>query len=249
MTSIEREPLGEGAASSAATADTLALSRLLAGRFSCRAYLPESVPRPVIEEMLRLAQMSASWCNSQPWQVVVTEGSATERFRDVLFERASADFAEGGPSLLEPDFPFPAAYRGVYKERQREVGWQLYGSVGVGYGDRVASAKQALENFRLFGAPHMLVVTSERDLGVYGAIDCGLYIGNLLLAAQSLGLGMIPQAALATYATLMHEFFDIPDDRMVVLGASFGYPDLDHPANGFRSLRAPIEQAVTFVSE
>lgn len=249
MTSIERKPLDEGAASPAATADTLALSRLLAGRFSCRAYLPRPVPRPVTEDMLRLAQMSASWCNSQPWQVIVTEGKATERFREALFEKASADFAQGGISFGEPDFPFPAAYRGVYKERQREVGWQLYGSVGVGYGDREASAKQALENFRLFGAPHMLLVTSERDLGVYGAIDCGLYVGSLLLAAQSLGLGMIPQAALATYAGLMHEFFDIPDNRMVVVGASFGYPDLNHPANGFRSLRAPIEQAATFLSE
>ena len=56
---------------------------------------------------------------------------------------------------------------------------------------------QALENFRLFGAPHVLIVTSERDLGVYGAVDCGLYGGSLLLAAQSLGIATIAQAALA----------------------------------------------------
>ena len=225
------------------------LSQLLADRYSCRAYRPEPVPRAVLEEMFAVAQMSASWCNSQPWQVIVTSENGTERFRKVLFERATQDaMTQGGPAM-EPDYPFPSAYRGVYKERQREVGWQLYESVGIAYGDRVASGKQALENFRFFGAPHALIVTSERDLGVYGAIDCGLYLGTLLLAAQSLGLGMIPQAALAVYGHLMHQHFNIPENRAVVFGASLGYPDTAHPANSFRSRRASVNEAVQWVDE
>jgi nitroreductase len=119
----------------------------------------------------------------------------------------------------------------------------------VTYGDRAASGKQAMENFRLFGAPHMLLITSERDLGTYGAIDCGLYMGSVLLAAQSLGIGMIPQAALATYAPLMHDHFGIPDSRMVVVGASFGYADDCHPANAFRSRRAALEDVVQWVTD
>lgn len=228
--------------------ESVILSKLLAERYSCRSYRPDPVPRPVIERMLAIAQMSASWCNSQPWQVIVTEGEGTERFRTALFDRAMADAAKHGGPAMEPDFPFPEAYRGIYKDRQREVGWQLYESVGIGYGDRAASGKQALENFRLFGAPHALIVTSPRDLGTYGAIDSGLYVGSVLLAAQSLGLGMIPQAALATYAPLMHDHFGIADDRMIVLGASFGYADEAHPANSFRSRRAGVADAVEWVT-
>lgn len=248
MTSIERRPLG-GEAGEALSEEAAVLSKLLAERYSCRAYRPDPAPRAVIEQMLQIAQMAPSWCNSQPWRVAVTEGAATERFRQALYARAADDLSKGEPSQDEADFAFPAAYNGIYKERRREVGWQLYESVGVGYGDRVASAKQTLENFRLFGAPHMLLVTTERDLGVYGAIDCGVYIGALVLAAQSLGLGMIPQAALAMYAKLMREFFDIPDSRMIVLGASFGYPDPAHPANAFRSRRAPLGESVDFLTE
>lgn len=229
--------------------DSVILSKLLASRYSCRGYRPDPVPRPVIERMLEIAQMSASWCNSQPWQVIITEGEGTERFRKALFDRAVADAQAQGVPIMEPDFDFPAAYRGIYKDRQREVGWQLYDSVGVQFGDRVASGKQALENFRLFGAPHALIVTSERDLGTYGAIDCGLYVGSVLLAAESLGLGMIPQAALATYAPLMHAHFGIPESRMIVLGASFGFADDGHPANSFRSRRATLNDAVEWVSE
>jgi nitroreductase len=226
------------------------LASLLAGRFSCRGYRSDAVPRDVIARMLDLAQLSASWCNSQPWQVIVTEAEGTERFREVLFSHAEADQMNNVTNQrFEPDFALPAAYRGIYKERQREVGWQLYGSVGVAYGDRVASSVQALKNFRLFDAPHALVVTSERDLGVYGAIDCGLYVQALLLAAESLGLGMIPQAALASYAPLIREHFAIPENRVIVLGCSFGYPDLNHPANNFRSRRAELDQIVQWVTE
>jgi nitroreductase len=245
----ERRPLECGEKGPALPADAVALSRLLAGRYSCRGYRRDPVPKDIVEQMLAIAQMSASWCNSQPWQVIVTQGEGTEKFRKALFARALADATAAGGPRMEPDFAFPEIYRGVYKERQREVGWQLYESVGVAHGDRVGSGKQALENFRLFGAPHALIVTSPRDLGVYGAIDCGLYVGSLLLAAQSLGLGMIPQAALATYAPLMHAHFDIPPDRMIVVGASFGYADDAHPANSFRSRRAVLADAVTWVEE
>jgi nitroreductase len=250
MSQVERDAYRTGGDEMPWPEESEVLCRLLAERFSCRGYKPDPVPRPVIERMLSIAQLSASWCNSQPWQVIVTEGEGTERFRKALFDHATADHAaHGGIPDMEPDFPFPAAYRGVYKERQREVGWQLYESVGVAFGDRAASGKQALENFRLFGAPHMLLVTSERDLGVYGAIDSGLYMGSVLLAAQSLGLGMIPQAALATYAPLMREYFGLPENRMIVVGASFGYALDDHPANSFRSRRADLGDVVQWVTE
>lgn len=229
--------------------DSLVLARLFAERHSCRGYLPRPVPRATIEHMLSIAQRSASWCNSQPWQTIVTTGRGTDRFRDALFAQAQADMLATGAPALHPDLPFPTAYRGIYKDRQREVGWQLYESVGVKHGDREGSGKQSLENFRLFDAPHALIITSERDLGTYGAIDCGLYVGSLLLAAQSLGLGMIPQAALAAYAPLIRQHFGIADNRIVVLGASFGYADKRHPANSFRTNRETIATAVTWVEQ
>lgn len=250
MESVSRELLERESRAGGWPEASNVLGGLLESRYSCRGYKTESVPHEVIERMLTLAQLTASWCNSQPWQTIITEGEGTERFRAALFDHAVADHASnGGIPRTEPDFDFPATYKGIYKDRQREVGWQLYESVGVTYGDRAASGKQALENFRFFGAPHVLVVTSERDLGTYGAIDCGLYMGSLLLAAESLGLGMIPQAALATYAPLMREYFKVPDHRMIVFGASFGYPQEDHPANGFRSKRSALSDVVEWVTD
>ena len=224
------------------TRATEVLAGLMASRYSCRAFRAEPVPAAVIERMLTLAQLSPSWCNSQPWQVIVTEGAGTERFRDALMAYVGNT---GEPAA--PDIPYPSGYFGVYKERRRECGWQLYDAVGVPHGDREASGKQALENFRLFGAPHVMIVTSERELGPYGAVDCGLYVGSVMLAAESLGVATIAQAALARCSPFLHAYFAIPESRTVVCGISFGYADEAHPANGFRTRRAGLDEVVQWV--
>jgi nitroreductase len=228
---------------SADTAPIDVLENLLAQRFSCRAFRPDPVPRAVIERLLNAAQKTASWCNSQPWQLVITSGAATRKFRDALYPVA----ASGAP--LNGDFPFPREYRGVYLERRRESGFQLYNTLGIARGDKAAYARQALENFNFFGAPHVAIVTSDEALGVYGAVDCGGYVNNFMLAAQALGLASVPQAALAFHSQVVREHFGLSCDRRVVCGISFGFADRDHKVNSYRTSRASIADAVRFVDE
>jgi nitroreductase len=219
------------------------LEDLLGERFSCRAYKPDQVPRAIIDRVLIAAQRTASWCNSQPWQVVIASGKAKEKFREAIYAEASSGAPQDG------DFEFPREYRGVYLERRRESGFQLYNTLGIVRGDRVAYAKQALENYNFFGAPHVAIIHTDEALGIYGAIDCGAYVGNFMLAAQALGLGTIPQAALARHSGMIRRHFALGDDRRVVCGISFGFPDRDHRINGYRTSRASIPDTVTFVGE
>jgi nitroreductase len=146
-----------------------------------------------------------------------------------------------------PDIEFPERYEGVAQARRRECAWQLYECVGVQGGDREGSARQTAKNFELFGAPHLAIVTSEGALGTYGAVDCGVYVAHFLLAAQSLGIATIPQAAIASCAPYLRARFALPDDQQVLCGISFGYEDAHHPANAFRTTRAPLEEMVTWV--
>jgi nitroreductase len=226
---------------SADTAPIDVLENMLAQRYSCRAFKPDPVPRAVIERLLNAAQKTASWCNSQPWQLVITSGAATRKFRDTLYPVA----AGGAP--LNGDFPFPREYRGVYLERRRESGFQLYNTLGIARGDKHAYQKQALENFNFFGAPHVAIITSDEALGVYCAVDCGGYVNNFMLAAQALGLATVPQAALAFHSAVVREHFGLGDERRVVCGISFGFPDRDHKVNSYRTSRVSIADAVTFI--
>ncbi len=216
---------------------------LLRQRHSCRAFLPKPVPRDTIERVLSVAQRTASWCNSQPWQVIVTSGAETDRFREAIYAVASSDAPDDG------DFPFPREYRGIYLERRRESGFQLYNTLGIARGDRAAYRRQSLENFKLFGAPHVAIITTDEALGVYGAIDCGGYVNNFMLAAQALGLATVPQAALAFQSGTIRRHFQLGNDRRVVCGISFGYEDRAHPANSYRTSRADVAEAATFVGE
>jgi len=51
-----------------------AFAHLVQGRHSCRKFTGRQVARKTIEDILRIAQHTASWCNSQPWQIIVTQG-------------------------------------------------------------------------------------------------------------------------------------------------------------------------------
>lgn len=229
-------------ASESHTPEADTLLHLLQRRFSCRGFLAQPVPQATVEAMFGMAQRAPSGCNSQPWHTIVTSGAATERFRTALSARA-----ERGRD--EPDLPFPVEYRGAHRQRRRAAAWALYESVGVALGDRAGSAQQMQRNFSFFGAPHVAIITTDAALGAYGIVDTGIYLGMLLLAAQSLGIAAVPQGAIGEHSAFIRGYFEIPPDRLVVCGVSFGYADPDHPANGFRTDRASLAEAVRFEAE
>lgn len=218
--------------------DAEAFDRLMGARHSCRAFLAEPIPRETIAAILTTAQKTASWNNTQPWQVVIASGAAVERFRALMLSLAS------GGAEPSSDFPFPREYRGALLERRRACGFQLYDAVGVQRGDKAAYARQSLRNFALFDAPHVAIITTDEALGAYGALDCGAYVSNFMTAATARGVATIAQAALAVHAGAIRAHFGIPDDQRVVCGISFGRADTAAPVNGYRTVRAGLGEAV-----
>lgn len=213
------------------------LAGLLRARFSCRGFQPDPVPREVIEAALADAQHVASWNNVQPWQVIALSPPETADF-------AAALYAHAAEAAHDSDIPFPARYEGVYRERRRTCGWQLYDAVGVRKGDREASARQTRENFRLFGAPNYLLITTPKDLGAYGVLDCGAYVTAVMLALQARGVATIAMAAIASFSPFVRARFGIEDDRDLLCGIALGHADPDHPANSYRTGRAGLDEAV-----
>jgi nitroreductase len=217
------------------------LEDLLERRHSCRGFRPEPVPRELIQRILDTARRTASWCNAQPWQVHIVSGPRLDALRADMMARAKA----GAPPT--PELDWPKEYRGIYQARRRECGWDLYRAVGVAKGDREGSARQSQENFRGFGAPHLAIVTSEALLGTHGVMDVGAWVSNFMLAATALGVASIAQAAIASWPDVLRKHVDIADDRRIVCGISFGFEDTLHPANSFRTTRAPLEEVAFWV--
>ena len=183
--------------------------------------------------------------------MLIASGAAKEKFRKAIYAEAASGAKD------DHDFTPPREYLGVYLDRRRESGFQLYNTLGIARGDKMAYAKQALENYNFFGAPHVAIIHTDEPLGIYGAVDCGAYVGNFMLAAQALGLGTIPQAALARHSGLIRRHFNLADDRKVVCGISFGFADnaaqgqqLPHLAGErgrYRDVRGQYTSRIAFV--
>ena len=220
--------------------DAAVIDRLARERHSCRAFKDELVPQETILRILGTAQRSVSDCNIQPWRVTIVSGQALDRLRTEMYELASRDAAPVS------DIPPIERYQGAYLDRRRECGWSLYNAVGIERGDRVKSRQQAMENFRFFGAPHVAIITTHASLGPRGILDCGGYITLFMLAAHSLGVASVPQAAIAHRADVLRKHLQLPPEDHIVCGISFGIADETHAANSFRTSRVPVSEVVTF---
>lgn len=215
-----------------------ALEATLSTRFSCRGFLPQPVDDERLRRLFTMAQRTASWCNSQAWQV--------ELIGDATVAGLSKRLLAHVPVAAEnPDIAGPERYEGVYQDRRRACGFELYNALGIARDDQTGRLMQMLENFRFFGAPHVAIITSPKALGTYGVMDCGGYVATLLTAAEALGLNAIAQAAIAMYADVVRDELDIPENRSIVCAVSLGYADPDHPANAFRTEREAVDVAVT----
>ncbi len=215
------------------------LSRILKSRYSCRAFQSQNVDDADIEEIVLAASRVPTWCNAQPWQVIVTKGASTKAFSDALVHAA-----ETGD--MDPDFEWPLQYSGAYQDRRRVCGYQLYEALGIERDDYERRGEQMMENFRFFDAPHVAIVTTEVELGPYGAMDTGGFIALFTLAARAKGIATVAQASVTGYAPTIRKHFDIPENRLIQTAISFGYEDTAHPANSFRTDRANIADVLTF---
>ena len=210
-----------------------ALTRLMQARYSCRAFRPDPVPDRVIEAITATARHTASWNNTQPWQILVTRGTETDRFRAALIEAAET----GTPA---PDLPWPEGYPDELGQRRRACGYALYAAAGISREDREARARQSMRNFELFDAPHVAILHIPRVLGAYGALDAGGFLTAFMLGATAQGVDTIAQAAVAAYPDLIRAHFGLAQDRMILCAISFGYGDRDHPVNNYRTEREDL---------
>lgn len=220
---------------------TLSFADAVRARRSIRAFLPAPVPSGVMEAVLEDARHAPSNCNTQPWNVHIVSGEARDRLSRVLHEAYDAQ-------NLTPDFSWSdAGFSGRYEERRRAQGKVYYTSLGVVRDNSEARHLATAQNFSFFNAPHVaLLFAPEVGDGVRVAGDIGMYGQTFLLALAARGLGGVPQTVLGLFAETIRDSLGISSDLKLLFGISFGYPDLEAPANATRMGRDPLSQSVTF---
>jgi nitroreductase len=221
-------------------AELQALVQRWSERTSTRGFRPDPIARDTLVEMFAAAQRAPSWCNIQPWHVVVTEPPVTGELAAKLVETAKTGFPHS-------EIPFPVEYPTPYKERRIACGAALYTSMGIAREDKAGRYDAWLRNYGFFDAPHVAIVSCDRRLGPYLYIDVGVWLGYLLTAATTLGIEHCAMASVAAYPEALRERLPIPETNIILFGIALGHADPSVPANKTRTTREPVETNVTFV--
>jgi len=213
---------------------------LLRKRVSVRAFLDRPVPEETLKKIFNQAQLSPSNCNVQPWQIYVVSGAQKDALRDKLVQ---AVMSGREPN---PDFNWRISYKGVHRDRQFGSANALYSSMGIERSDKNARMVAMLRNWTFFNAPHVLFFTMEKYLDIMGAVDMGIYAQTLTLLMTDNGISSCLQGALGQFPDSVREFLNIPQERGILFGMSFGYEDEKAAVNTTRTDREPVENSVIF---
>ena len=213
----------------------------LATRRSVRGFTSEPVPLDTVRRVLALASRAPSATNTQPWRVHVMTGAALEAFK------AECVAAHAAGQHWPSEYPYdPPSWPSPYIERRRQLGWALYGLLGIAKGDRAASALQHRRNFAFFGAPVGMIVTIGRQLTTGSYIDVGMFVQSILIAARGFGLDTCAQAAFINMHPIIRRRLALPEDQVVVCGIALGHADPAEPANALQTIRVPVDEFTTF---
>ncbi|CAM3757139.1 nitroreductase [Parendozoicomonas haliclonae] len=218
------------------------ISSAVLNRRSCRGFKQEPVSEALLREIFSLAQQAPSGCNVQPWQVIVVSGEKKDQLKNQLM----MDVMQKQKPY--PDFDWSVAYSGKHKERQFGSADALYSAMGIERQDKMQRNIAMMKNWAFFDAPHVAIFTMDKYLNLMGAVDIGIYAQTLSLLMMERGISNCMQGALGQFPGPIREMFDLPEERGVIFGMSFGYADNDVPANTARTSREALEEAVLFAS-
>ncbi|TWX71353.1 nitroreductase family protein [Colwellia sp. C1TZA3] len=213
---------------------------LLEKRYSTRAYLDKPIPQTLLDAIFTQAQQAPSNCNVQPWQTCVVSGERKEQLKNALISTVMKGAAPN------PDFNWLPKYEGVHRDRQFGSANALYSAIGVTREDKQGRQQAMIRNWSFFDAPHVAFFTMDKYLDIMGAVDLGIYAQTLSLILAEHGLSSCMQGALGQFPDPIKAALNLPEQRGILFGMSFGYADESAAVNSTRTEREEMANAVTF---
>lgn len=210
-------------------------------RMSIRKFKTEPVPKDILFNIIRTAQWSPSYKNSQPWEIAIVSGDKKEALTKRLTE-----LIEKGVEL-KPDMPVPLSWPETIESRINDTIKKRSEKMGFDPAAPDYLKKAKIANSRFYGAPHGIFFYQDASLTPWSIFDMGLFAQSLMLAANAHGIGTVPQAFLTDYSDEVKKFLELPESKRVVLGMSIGYPDSAATAGSYRTDRVDAAGIVKWI--
>ena len=216
-------------------------------RKSIRAFKPDPVKLDLLKKIIEQAQRAPSWANTQPWEFAVAAGKKLKAIQDAFIERGAQGMQNSKPEVAHPyEYPEPLMTR-IKKMQVQENRGRTSQATPEEMKARFES------NFRHYGAPACIYLLMQKSflyqskgINVWSMYDSGSIVQNIMLLAVNYGLGTISQAMAVVYPDIIRNELGIPEDKLIVLGISIGYPDCKNPINEDFRNREPLDEIAKF---
>ena len=215
--------------------DVAAVDRAITTRRSVRAFLPAPGPaRDRRADPRRRAAAPRAAPTPSRGRSTSLAGAAKARLT-----RAIAAAFDAGASTREFHY-YPTKWFEPYLARRRKIGWDLYGLLGIGRGDKDKSHAQHRRNYVFFDAPVGLVFTIDRNLETGSWLDYGMFLENVMVAARAPRARHLPAGGVDGVPAADRAKLGLPENEQVVCGMALGYADPDAIENRLVTEREPV---------
>ncbi len=208
---------------------------LMIERHSVREFKKDEVTVETLKEIVRIAGISPSWENSQPWNVYIATGEVTDEIRAEWISRHEKEI-KGSPDM-------PTGHRTDFSKRGQENMESFLNDVCEYCEDpdiELFKQTQAV----LFNSPALAYLTLPKGSTKWSIYDLGGFGMSLMLAAKEMGVDSIPAYEIVKYPDVIRKYMDIPDDEDLIMGIALGYEASDK-INEYRSQRLDIDEILT----
>ncbi|KPA14115.1 ferredoxin [Candidatus Magnetomorum sp. HK-1] len=198
--------------------DIQQLVRLMRSRRSCRNYSDKSVPKDVIDDLIKIGISAPSGSNSQGWTFTVLPDETTL----MSFAQKVLGYFKGLNRMAES---FPLRFLSYFFAKDE------LGKYFRNYYQRV---KEGIDEYeqngtdRLFhGAKAAILIGGKKNISFSPQDDALLVSQNILLAAHAMGLGtcLIGFAVEAMKRdSSIKKYVNIPEDEKIYAVIGIGYP-------------------------
>lgn len=207
-------------------------------RHSVRDFSDKNISEDSIRQIIKLAQRSPSWVNSQPWKVYVASGQALQSIKTLYIKNDAAQVK------ANPDFP--VMHRDDWSQ-DTQANMKQWRHEIVHHFDNFDQAHEIMTaaSNNLNYAPTILYLTMPKDSSLWSVFDMGSFGQTIMLAAKSLGIDSIPNYNSVRFPDILRRKLNIPNDETIVVGISLGYAK-DTRINKYQSNREPLDKILKF---
>ena len=205
------------------------------GRRSIRAFKHEPVSKETIETILNLVIKAPSAINLQPWEFIVVMDEEKDRLSRKLIKSYKEKQISCSPGNVKP-LADTFSKRGLASV---ELMTPSLAKLGHEFNTFI---NEGSCNF--YGAPTAVILCLDNAFSKARLVDVGIAVGYFVLIAQSMGLGTCTIGLINAYEEEIKEVLSIPENKDVVIGIAVGYPDMESPANEFKTPRDNLDSFV-----